>query len=154
VANGVGLTKIIEKGKQKVHEKLEARKQEGQERKKQQVEERKIEHEAYVKERQHQIAERGKHTAQRQYGNGGKKQGKSVKGYVNYAGSVPMFKAVDPMSALIGSGRKPKPKVPSKTTRIVTGGKTITIKENVSPEEQQKKKKPEYDFPDPFADFL
>jgi hypothetical protein len=148
----LGLTKAIQNRVQnKVHEAKEkvnpmstTNKNARVEHKRQQIEERQVERESYQKERAHQIAERGKHKAQQEYGtykSGGSHKGKSVKGYASYAGSVPMFKAVDPMSALIGTSKKPKPKTPSRTTTVTTGNKTIRITEKLSEEEQQQQKK-------------
>jgi hypothetical protein len=47
------------------------------------------------------------------------------------------------------STKKPRA-APQKTTKIITGGRTITIKENVE-EQPKKKKQNDYGFLDPFT---
>lgn len=155
----MGLTKKIE---EKIHQKIAERKENQKQEKIEQSKLRQEEIKARQTERIHQAQERGKRSARQEYGNNsgsssrsssGRKS-KSVKGYASYAGSVPMFKAVDPMSALIGPSRKSKPKTPSRTTTVTTGNKTIRITEKLSEEEQKKKKQNDYSHLDPFAGFM
>jgi hypothetical protein len=146
----------------KIKEKLNAKKEEVKERvnpfsstnkkarqehREERQKEQKVEHEAYKKERAHQIEERGKRTAQREYAPPSKTRSSSIR---RSAGPnfVPV-NARDPFGVFGQS--KPKPRPQTKTTTVKTSdGKTVTIKENVS-QEEKKKAKPQWQFQDPLA---
>ena len=127
--------------------------------------------EAEIKEAQ----ERGKRKAHREYNepqrnnSNGSSRRSSSGGSMFSTSNMPVFKetasfqpersmfiAPDPWGLGGGSSNRSsasKPKVAAKTTRIQSGGKTITIREQAEgPQEQQKKKRQsEYEFKDPFA---
>jgi hypothetical protein len=138
-----------EEAKEKVNPFSQTNKSNRAERHREQTELKKAEQESYRKEKRRQIEERGKRTAQHEYGprpsySGGSKH-RSSSGRRN--SGMPAFVPVsDP---LFGMGRKSRPKAaPSKTTTVRTGNKTITIREKQ--EDEQKKKGPRYEFYDPF----
>jgi hypothetical protein len=156
----LGLTKFakerIEKLKHEAKEKINpysaTNKQKRSEEQSERAKLQQTERESYHKERAHQAEERGKRTAQHEYGNSKGKSGGKKSFQARNISFVPM----DPMGGLFGPSRKPKPKVPSKTTTVRTGNKTITIKEKAEGEEAQKKKKSSvggFDVKDPFEDF-
>lgn len=98
--------------------------------------------------------ERGKRLAKQEYGNA---PAPKSKGYgVKPRG--PQIQVVDPMTqflgpAFFGASKKTKPQVPTKTTRVTSGGKTITITEKAE-QEQPQKPKPQYaEFPDVLGGF-
>jgi hypothetical protein len=134
--------------KEKINPLSNTNKQARQERRTERIEEQRVEREAYKKERQHQIAARGKRTAQREYAPPSKGRGSSIR---RSAGpSFVPVKATDPFGVF--GPTRPKPRPQTKTTTVRTSdGKTVTIKENVAQEEQKKKKHNDWRFLDPFS---
>jgi hypothetical protein len=131
--------------KEKINPLSSTNKKARQERRSERIEEQKVEREAYRKERQHQIAARGKYKAQREYAPPSKGRGSSIR---RSAGPtfVPV-RATDPFGVF--QPRRPKPRAaPTKTTTVRTGDKTITIREHNT--EEQKKKRSGWEFKDPF----
>jgi hypothetical protein len=143
--------KINEKkqeAKEKINPFSKTNQQARQERRVERQTEQRAEREAYRKERAHQIEERGKRTAQREYAPPSRGRTSSIR-----RSAGPIFvpvNAQDPIG-VFGSNKKPKPRTPSKTTTVTTGNKTIRITEKVDPAEEQKKKKPQWQFKDPLS---